>query len=259
MKIVSCSELLIAILFALSFVVMGAEPESDSDLFWGELSIVENLAFADIAGIGKCVDVTSNDTMHVEMKSYWFGNQETNVLELTKAANDMVELMGTFEIGQDVIFFATTNEWKRTSSGRESSSISAWNFRALLTEVGSPCPPSLGSMSNRAPSWFPVGSNDTETISFVSNLVHTACVSRNLNHYYEALRSALSTTNDAQALYKFMPDAFREMLALESGENEAFLVNALNDPLLSRKFRGMALFNLKKRFGWSETNTVPEL
>ena len=55
MKIVSCSELLIAILFALSFVVMGAEPESDSDLFWGELSIVENLAFADIAGIGTLI------------------------------------------------------------------------------------------------------------------------------------------------------------------------------------------------------------
>ncbi len=259
MKIVNFLGVLIAISFALSGFVRGSAPESDSDFFWGEMSIVENVAFADIAGIGKCVDLTTNDTMRIEMKSYWLGNQETNTLELTSAINDMVELMGTFEIGQDVIFFATTNQWKRTLTGKELSSMSAWKFRALLTEIGPPCTPSLGSVGSQASSWFPVDSNDMETVDFVSNLVYAACVSRNLNLYYETLRPVLSTTNDAQSLYKFMPDAFREMLALESGEDEVFLVNAFNDPLLPRKFRGMALFNLKKRFDWSATNTVPEL
>ena len=52
--------------------------------------------------------------------------------------------------------------------------------------------------------------------------------------------------------------SFMPMWQLFWTGNEAELVAALNDPLLAPRLRNDALFNLKKRFGWSATNTVPE-
>ena len=40
---------------------------------------------------------------------------------------------------------------------------------------------------------------------------------------------------------------------------EANLVEMINDPLLTRKLRVRAMGQLKKRFGWPATNTIPEL
>ena len=57
----------------------------------------------------------------------------------------------------------------------------------------------------------------------------------------------------------FKGDAMLEMLALEWSESEAFLEYVLNAPAYPRRVRGSALFQLKKRFDWPATNTVPEL
>ena len=106
--------------------------------------------------------------------------------------------------------------------------------------------------------WVGVGTNDTQVLNYVSNVVHSLCVSRDLIQYSQALIPAIEVNADSP-LFLFKGDAMLEMLALEWSESEEFLEYVLNSSLYPRRSRGSALFQLKKRFDWPATNTVPEL
>jgi len=71
------------------------------------------------------------------------------------------------------------------------------------------------------------------------------------------LRDAIKSDESGEQPYKGM--SFNPMWQIIWTNDETNLVQALYDPLLAHRFRSDALHELKTRFGWSETNTVPEL
>ena len=105
--------------------------------------------------------------------------------------------------------------------------------------------------------WINVTTSSPATISFISNVVHSLCVTPNLIRYSEALVPPLEV-EEGNELFMFKADTFMELTELQWAESEDFLIHILNDPQYPRKFRSLSLSYLKDRFGWPATNTVPE-
>ena len=245
-------------IIALSEIIVScyASASTKPEIPWDSISILDRAANADIVGMGTYVDREGINDLRVNNVVYWLGSTGTNSIILHDDMGEMEGIQPTWT-NHPIVFFATTNEWKNLPSNTVLCSDSAWERREKLTVIGPPIPPSLTNRTRFNTSWFPVFSNNTAMIEFASNVVYSMCVSRDLIKYSEALRPALNTDWEDE-LFVFKRDASTELIELECGESEEFLVHMLNDPLMPRKFRGMALFYLQKRFSWSETNTVPE-
>lgn len=107
------------------------------------------------------------------------------------------------------------------------------------------------------PEPYALETNDVEHLAFFSNIVKSVVVARDRDLLYTTLRDAIKSDESGGPFYGGMSSMPMWQL-LWTGE-ETNLVQALYDPLVSTRFRRHALSQLKMRFGWPATNTVPEL
>ena len=168
--------------------------------------------------------------------------------------------MQNLEPGDKVIVFSSAWQWNPVPSNTVYRGVptSAWEWREKLVLAGTSSLPNPELSPWNGVRWVNAGTNGTEVLNYVSNVVHSLCVSPDLIEYSRALAPAIGVEADSP-LFMFKGEALLEMSLLEWGESESFLAQVLNDPLYQRKIRGLALSYLKDRFGWPATNTVPEL
>ena len=211
---------------------------------------------SDIAGIGKILDL-SDGVLRMEVDHYWLGDQGTNVIEIQRVCLDPSPDIDSI-VGSTAVFFAMTNEWKSAfytpTSNFPADFEDSWEYSLALTNCGPVCAPRFGLVEY--PSLFSAGSNDVEVVSFCSNFVESVFITRDHGLYYRTLRDALRSKSPAMLEFKAMSGL--PMEAILARGSEANFVEMLYDPLLPDFFRRGALFQLKKRFGWPATNTVPE-
>ena len=223
----------------------------------GMESFIQTLALSDVVGIGTYRS-GDHEGDRIDNITYWTGDPGTNSVLLTP-----IEWLdgGLFSrevnTNDTVVFWGMRLGWKPSSSNEVIlSDSSAWTWRKILTRAGSAG--QIPSSPFRIPGdWINVTTSSPATISFISNVVYSLCVSPDLTQYGRSLIPPLDVGWEDN-LSVFKADAHLELLKLEWGENEDFLVQVLNNSQYPRKFRGGALFELKKRFGWPATNTVPE-
>lgn len=219
--------------------------------------------YADFAGEGKVVG-HYDDTLVIDVNNYWVGSFTTNPVPITGAFSDwttkeVVENGTNYFKGRKVVFFAMTNEWKTAVYGRTGDSGIIWNSGMILTNFGGYCSPKF--VWHYPPTWFALETNDVEHIHFFSNIVESVVKSRDRRLFYTTTRDAIKARESGdpdERLYWAM--SFWPLLEFIWEETEeANLVEMINDPLLTRKLRVRAMGQLKKRFGWPATNTIPEL
>lgn len=220
----------------------------------GNAGILQFVACAQHVGIGTYVGEGKLAAI-----SAWYGDLGTNSLSIMEWGDEPVFLQ-KLEPGDKAVYFLSTRQWNPVPSNIvfRGQPPSAWEYREKLISAGvspQPCPKSSLWGGIR---WVGVGTNDTQVLNYVSNVVHSLCVSRDLIQYSQALIPAIEVEADSP-LFLFKGEAMLEMLALEWSESEAFLEYVLNAPAYPRRVRGSALYQLKQRFGWPATNTVPEL
>ncbi len=116
------------------------------------------------------------------------------------------------------------------------------------------CPPKF--VYPNPPTWYALETNDVDHLNFFSNLVESIVIARDKGLLYTTLRDAIKSDETGADPYETMSVlTMRELFWVDSETN---LVKALYDPLLAPRFRRHALFQLKRRFDWPATNTVPE-
>jgi len=210
---------------------------------------------SDIAGIGKVLDV-SDDALRMEVDHYWLGDQGTNVIEIQEVFPEYLPDTNAI-IGSTAVFFAVTNAWRGTfrSSSHQVDFEDSWEFSFALTNCGPVCVPKFAPAN--APALFVIGSNDVEVVNFFSNFVASVFIARDHGLYYRTLRDALRS--QSPSMKEFGAMSVLPMFSILSHGNETNFVEMLYDPLLPRRYRSSALFQLQKRHGWPATNTVPEL
>ena len=219
-------------------------------------SFVQMLALSDVVGIGTYREEDGGGD-RIDNITYWLGNPGTNSVLLTP-----IDWLDGGLFSWDVepndigVFWGMRLGWNSLPSNEVIlAKSSAWARRTKLTQADSaecvPLQPFRFSGD-----WINVTTNSPATVNFISNVVQSLCVSPNLIQYSEALIPPLNV-KDGNELFLFKADAFMEMLKLLGREDEDFLVHVLNSPQYPGKYRGSALFQLKKRFDWPATNTVP--
>ena len=217
---------------------------------------------ADFAGEGTFVDY-DDDTLTIDVKNYWVGSFPTNPVPVTGASLEWVEGMDTdatnYFKGKTIVFFATTNEWKSAIHKRVRDGSIFWNTGLLFTNYGGYCSPKC--VWDFPPTWFALETNDVAHLHFFSNIVESVVVNRDRRLFYTTTRDAIKASESGdpdEELYRLM--SFWPLLEfIWEEEEEASLVEMINDPLLTRMLRARAMGQLKKRFDWSATNTIPEL
>ncbi len=209
---------------------------------------------SDIAGIGTVLDV-DDGVMRIGVKDYWLGDWGTNVIEIHEAFPEYLPETNSI-IGRTAVFFAVTNQSRGPfySPALPTNFEDSWEFSLALTNCGPVCPPKF-SPSNFPP-LFIVGSNDVEIVNFFSNFVASVFITRDHDLYYRTLRDALRS--QSSSMKECGAISFLPMYSVLAHADETNLVEMLNDPLLVPRFRYDALFNLKKKYGWPETNSIPE-
>ena len=224
---------------------------------------LQSVADADVIGIGVYGGPVGSPALapvdRINNAVFWLGDPGTNSVVLTtEFLDDPFYMDSEVGIGDTVVFWGMRLGWEPFTSNTvfRGRPVSAWELREKQMQLGStgqiPDPPC------RFPgTWVNITTSSPPTVSFISNIVQSLCVSPNLNQYSETLVPPLEVgwEND---LSMFKADAFMEMLKLLGREDEDFLVHVLNSPQYPGKYRGSALFQLKKRFDWPATNTVPE-
>ncbi len=225
----------------------------------GNSPFVDTVGESDVAGIGKYGGFNGEHFTRIDDIVYWFGDPGTNSIVLTPLDWLDGELfVQDVKANDTVVFFGIRQGWNPLPSNTVFRTVngSAWEWREKRLQAGAagqtPNPP-----YQFPGTWINVTTSSPPTISFISNVVHSLCVSPDLNQYSEALIPPLEVGWESE-LFMFKGDAFMEMLNLLGGEDEDFLVHVLNSPQYPAKYRGSALFQLKKRFDWPATNTVPE-
>ena len=155
-----------------------------------------------------------------------------------------------------MVFFAATNEWKRMLSASALPDVDPWSWEYMhcLTNLGPATMPSF--VPSLSPPGVFVDNADSPTAVLLSNLVHCVFISTDREEYYYVLRDGLNSQQ--VELKKYQGDLYQSMISLLSTENEAGLIRAFNDEQLSHNYRKFALAYLCSKYGWSETNSVPE-
>ena len=225
----------------------------------GVYGFLQSVASADVVGMGVLGDSSGDFATRIDNATFWLSNPETNSVLLTiEALDDPFYLESPGTVGDTVVFWGMRQGWNPLPSNVvfRATPVSAWEYREKLMQAGSaeqiPSPP-----FQFPGTWINVTTSSLATVNFISNIIHSLCVSPNLNQYSDALIPPLEVDWENE-LSMFKADAHMELLALEGGGNEDFLEHVLNSPQYPRRFRGHALFQLKKRFDWPATNTVPE-
>ena len=238
-----------------SFAVLASRCPAESS---GSPIFLQTVAHADVVGIGRCEGNAGSHSTRIHDIIYWFGDLGTNSVALTPFdLCDDGRLLPDVGTNDTVVFFGIRKDWNPFLSNAvfRIKPMSAWELREKFVQAGSaehiPDPP-----FQFPGAWINVTTSSPSTITFISNVVQSLCVSPDLIQYSEALIPPLKIGWESE-LFMFKADAFEEMLKLEWGENEDFLVHVLNSPQYTAQMRGSALFQLEKRFDWPATNTVP--
>ena len=212
---------------------------------------------ADIVGLGRAVG-QQGDALIIDVQHAWLGSFSTNPVTINGAfgvwSDGISRDTSEYYEGKNIVFFATTNECKRAISA--SPSYGAWNFETplIITNEAGACDPKF--VYSNPPTWYALETNDLEHLAFFSNIVNSIVASRDRTLFYTTLRDAIKTDETGADPYKTM--ATMTMRELFWSDTETNLVAALNDPMLALRLRNHALFQLKQRFDWPATNTVPE-
>ena len=220
----------------------------------GNAGLLSVIPYAQCVGVG-----TYTEGRKITAISTWYGDLETNTLSMLEW-RDGPMFFQDIEPGDRVVFFSSARQWNPIPSNivYRGWPPSAWEQREKLVSAGVSALPCPESSPLNGIHWVNVGTNDSQILNYVSNIVHTLHVSPDLIQYSQALVPAIEVNADSP-LFLFKGDAMLEMLALEWSESEEFREYVLNSSLYPRLSRGSALFQLKKRFDWPATNTVPEL
>ncbi len=219
----------------------------------GNAGLFSVIPYAQYIGIG-----TYTEDRQIAAISTWHGNLETNSITIMEWRDGPV-FMQNLEPGDKVILFSSARQWNPVPSNTvyRGKPPSVWEWREKLVSAGTSSLPNPELVPWNGIRWVGVGTNDTQVLNYVSNVVHALCVSPDLIQYSQALIPAIEVEADSP-LFIFKGEAMLEMLALEWSESEAFLEYVLNAPAYPRRVRGSALYQLKKRFDWPATNSVPE-
>lgn len=213
---------------------------------------------ADVAGVGIAVAHQDNSLV-IDVKNFWAGSFPTNPIAIDGAFGEWTDGMladaENHYAGKKIVFFATTNEWKAAVPRRPGGEYVILDNSVCFTNIGGFCPPKF--LNGGIPTWFALETNDVEHLAFFSNIVKSVVVARDRDLLYTTLRDAIKSDESGGLFYGGMSSMPMWQL-LWTGE-ETNLVQALYDPLLSTRFRRHALSQLKMRFDWPATNTVPEL
>jgi hypothetical protein len=219
--------------------------------------------YADFAGEGTAVDHYGN-TLVIDVNNYWFGNFPTNPVPITGVSlsywvdNGSVDPTSYFK-DKTIVFFAMTNEWKTSQRKKPRAGSIIWDADLTFTNTWGYCPPKF--VWSYPPTWFALETNDVAHLHFFSNIVESVVVNRDRRLFYTTTRDAIMAGESGdpdERLYRMM--SFWPLLEfIWDEEEEASLVEMINDPLLTRMLRARAMGQLKKRFDWSATNTIPEL
>ncbi len=253
MKIVCKNKLLVYCLI----ICFALKCTAESDPI-AETRYLTAFQYADFAGEGTFVD-HADDTLVIDVKNYWFGSFPTNPVPITGAFLEWVDDDNTdatnYFKGKTIVFFAMTNEWKVAIHERTMDEGLLWNTGEMFTNIWGYCPPKF--VWGSPPTWFALETNDVEHIHFFSNIVESVVVNRDRRLFYTTTRDAIKADESGGQPYKGM--SFLPLLEMIWEENETNLVEMINDPLLTPRLRARAMGQLKKRFDWSATNTIPEL
>lgn len=214
--------------------------------------------YADVAGMGYAVG-HGYDSLMIDVKHYWTGGFPTNPVSINAAfggwTDEMVENAATCYNGKAIVFFAMTNDWKVAVPPRPPTEHVILDNSVYMTNSGGFCTPKF--VSSYPPAWFAMETNDVEHVAFFSNIVASTVVARDRDLLYATLRDAIRGDETGKELYSAM--SIMPMMELFWTGSETNLVEALYDPLLPPRFRKFALSELKSRFDWPATNTIPEL
>jgi hypothetical protein len=210
----------------------------------------------DVAGFGKAVE-RSEDALLIDVQQFWTGGFETNPILINGAYGEWSDGVDRndpdYYDGKFIVFFATTNMKRRALSN--SPSFGTWDFDKPLAFTNSCGTCELKFVFSNPPTWYAVETNDTERLTFFSNIVNSIVVNRNRDLFYTTLRDAVKQDESGADPYKTMSHI--TLMELTWTSSETNLVEMVNDSLLFPKMRRHALFQLKKRFDWPATNTIP--
>lgn len=216
-----------------------------------ETRYLKAFQYADVAGVGTAIGHDGNSFI-IDVKSYWAGSFATNPVPIDGAG--MLSNSTNYYQGKNIVFFAMTNEWKSAVPTRPLQESIIWDQSVTFTNLDGYCPPKF--VSDDPPTWFVLETNDVEHLAYFSNIVKSIVIAKDRDLLYTTLRDAVKSDESGAQPYKGM--SFMPLWELTWRDDEKNLVEMLYDPLLTPRLRGRALFQLQKRFGWSETNTVPE-
>lgn len=222
------------------------------------LGFIETLQYADVAGMGEAIGHGSN-SLTIDVKNYWMGCFPTSPIKIDRAFSewddDLVEEAASHYSNMVIVFFATTNVNKSAIPPRPISETVIWDPTVTFTNFGGYCPARF--VQDDPPTWFALETNDVEHLNFFSNIVESVVAAKDKRLFYTTARDAIKADESGEQPYKGM--SFMPLLELIWEADETNLVEMINDPLLTRRLRVRAMGQLKKRFDWPATNTIPEL
>jgi hypothetical protein len=219
---------------------------------------VERIQVSDFAGVGTIVAI-SNYTMTVAVSNMWLGSLPSGEVTLDNAhcfgRNEADEPVEFLEFcGNPIVFFGVTNDRKsRIVHDRSAYMFFDWNLTHNLTNSGAACAPRF--YDSLSPAWFLLDDNAAARISILSNITDSIFYTRDIMQLYSAMRDALKPDESGEYPYGDMAKA--PLLEIIHNTSETNLVAMLNDTLLAPRLRRIALGQLKRRFDWPATNTVP--
>ena len=217
-----------------------------------ETRYLKGFQYSDVAGVGTAIGLNGNSLV-IDVKNYWLGSFSTNPVTID-GAGLLVDSTNYYQ-GKNIVFFAMTNEWKSAVPTRPLLESIIWDSSVIFTNLDGYCSPKF--VCDDPPTWFALETNDVQHLAFFSNIVKSIVIAKDRDLLYTTLRDAVKSDESGEQPYKGM--SFMPLWELTWRDDETNLVKMLNDPLLTPKFRQSALSQLKKRFDWPATNTVPEL
>jgi len=228
----------------------------------GRQPLLASLAKSDVVGMGRFAGyIYSGHFLAkpcVSNITYWVGDTNAAHVVLTYPTwSDGSMFPQDVKENDIVLFWGTRAAWNPLAEGDTLLwDSSAWDTRQKLLRAGSASVPPP-DMVNFIGDCLKVASSESAEVAYVSNVVASLCVTTNLVLYSKALIPVL-TVSATDDLFIFKADAFEEILKLQWGESEDFLVGVMNDTDFPMQFRRLALSYLKTRFDWPEESEVPD-
>ena len=146
----------------------------------------------DVIGIGEFAPQSSTNAL-ITVSQYWFGNQQTNILDVRISENDTFPTEGT-----DFLFFLSAYpEIKNLELPRQ-----RFMHMFAMEQVRSKFQPGGLYLLNDSRSLIPVTDDNAATISWCSNLVQTTQINKNMQAFYELIRDGYRFNVPASKMHR---------------------------------------------------------